>query len=257
MVSSFYFYAMPGTGVALECMLLWRLWRQRLLKNFPYFAAFVFYDVLRTATFVTVFHFKRGWYAPTYWDTEAVALALLFAIVWEVARHLFPVGSTTRQLAWKIVAMIEAVLLPALLFLAWGWSQADFHHYAVLRAWPVVEQYFTVAVSLLLLVISGVARYYGVSFGRNMRGLIGGFGVYLCLYAANFAALQVVSQFHLFWQVLSSLTYSAMIAFWLWAFWKYSPVPAQPSRELDYARSKKRWGYLWAETTSALRRGQN
>lgn len=254
----FPFYAIPGFGIGLDGFLLWRLSRRRQIRRYPYFATFVFFDLLRTVVALAVFHFRREWYARTYWNTEAIALVLLFAIIWEVARHLFPADSALRQLAWKTVILTEAIVIPALSFLAWGWSRSDFHEYPILIVWPIVEQYFTLAVSLLLLIISGVARYYGVAFGRNMRGLISGFGVYLCLYAANFAALQIVPRFHLFWQFLSSLTYSAMAVSWLWAFWQYAPppVPAAIPPE-QFAQYEQRWEHLWTTTTRLLRRELN
>ncbi len=251
-------YAIPGVAIGSDGFLLWRLSRHRQFRRYPYFAAFVSYDLLRTVFAVTVFHFRPSSYATMYWDTEAIALVLLFAIVWEIARNLFPVGSFLRRLAWKTVISTEAMLLPALLLLAWGWSRSDFHEYPVLNVWPVVEQYFTFAIALLLLILSGVARYYGVAFGRNMRGLISGFGVYLSLYAANFAALQIVPRFHIYWQFSSSITYSAMVFSWLWAFWQYAPPPVpEKIRPQHLAQYKQVWEHLWTTTMGLLRHGLN
>jgi hypothetical protein len=252
------YYAIPGIGAGLDGAVLWRLSLRHHIKRYPYFATFLFFDLLRTAVAVAVFHFRREWYARTYWDTEAIALVLLFAIAWEVARNLFPTSSTLRRLAWKIVVLAEAILVPVLSFLAWGWSRSDFHEYPVLLVWPIVEQYFALAVSILLLIISGVARYYGVAFGRNLRGLVGGFGVYLCMYAANFAALQIIPRFHLFWQLLSSLAYGAMAASWLWAFWEYAPPLAPPAiRQEDLTQYRRHWENLWRTTMGLLRRSVN
>lgn len=248
------FYTTAAVGIVLEWLLVWRLWRCGGIKRYPYFATFLVYDLSRSIILVALFYFSPEWHARVYWDTEAFALVLLFAIMWEVVRNLFPAASSLRQLAWKTVLSVEAVLLPCLLFLAWDWRQSGFHEYAVLRLWPVIEQYFTVGVSLLLLVVSAVARYYRVPLGRNMRGLISGFGIYLCLYAANFAALQVVPQYHLAWQWLSTIMYSAMVTCWLWAFWNMAPARHAANASMVRPARREQWNDVWAGALGEARR---
>lgn len=245
-----------GLGIALEGSLLWRLFKHRQTGRYPYFTGFVIYDLARTLLLVGVSHFGRDRFATTYWYTEGIALVLLFAIIWDVARYLFPAESALRRIASKAVISTEVMLAPTLLFLAWAWTRSNFDQYPVLGLWSVIEQYFTVAVSLLLLIIAGVARYYGVSLGRNMRGLIGGFGVYLTLYAGNYAALQIVPRFHAIWQLLSSVTYLAMTTCWVWAFWQYAPPPVPapvPPRYLT--ECKQQWQRLRSTTAGILKRG--
>jgi hypothetical protein len=248
---------MPAVGLTFEALLLWRLFRHRQLKRYAYLSSFLLFELIRSPALVTVYYFNREWYSRAYWNTEGVGLAVFFAILWEVARHLFPSGSPLRRLAWQAVLLSETILIPSLLMLAWGWSASNFDRYPVLKIWPLVEQYFTLAVSLLLLVIAGVARYYGVSFGRNMRGLIAGFGVYLCLYAANFAALQTVPRFHVFWQFISSVSYSAMVACWLWAFWKFAPSPSFAPEFRAPASWKSRWSGDWQTALGDVRHWPN
>ena len=247
------FYALPGVGVTLEGVLLWRLTKLRL-ERYPYLSGFVFYDFVRCFILFAVSHFQWERYGMTYWSTEIVSVFLRFLVIWEVARSLFSRNSVIQRLAWKMLITMEVVLLPALLAL--GWSQASLVHYLYKIVSPIFEQYLSLGQALLLLTLAAVARYYGVPLGRNMRGLIFGFGTYLSLCAINFASLQVFRGFLRYWQLLCPVTFVAMIVVWLWAFWEYTPSPELARiDEAQCVQRKAEWNHLWITTMKALKRG--
>ena len=247
------FYTLPGLGVALEGALLWRLKKLRL-GRYPYLGGFVFYDFVRCFILFTVTYFRWESYRLTYWSTEIVSLFLRFLVIWEVARSLFSRSPVVKRVAWRMLFAIELVLLPTILAL--GWSQASLVHYVYKIISPLFEQYLSLGQALLLLALAAVTRYYGIPFGRNLRGLTFGFGMYLSLCAINFASLQVFRGFFPYWQLLSPMTFIAMIAVWLWAFWEYSPSPERVSiDEAQCAQWNGAWNHAWITTMKAVRRG--
>lgn len=249
------FYALPALGATLEGLLVWRLLKRGLLGRYPYFSGFVCYDLVRTLAGVAAAHFWWDWYAWMYWMTEAISLFLRFLIIWEVVRALFLPKSVLRCLAWKILLSVMAFLLPVLLALSWRQAALIHFHYGMVP--PIFEQYLSLAQALLLLTVVAVARYYGLPLGRNVRGLVFGFGLYLSLCAMNFASFQVVHGFLPYGQVLSPVTYVGLIAYWLWAFWEYAPSPDQTTMHYDKARWHEQWNHLWMTTTSLMRRRPN
>jgi len=247
------FYMLPGLGISLEGVLLWRLTKLRL-RRYPYLSGFVLYDFFRCFILFAITYLRWKWYTTTYWSTEVISLFLRFLVIWEVARSLFSRNSVLQRVAWKMLIAIEMVLLPVILVL--GWSQASLVHYLYKIVSPIFEQYLSLGQALLLLTLAAIARYYGVPFGSNLRGLIFGLGTYLSLCAINFASLQVFRGFFPYWQLLSPMTFVAMIAVWLWAFWEYAPSPGLASMdETQGAQWKAEWNDLWITTMKALRRG--
>src|SRR6266581_530196 len=82
-----------------------------------------------------------------------------------------------------------------------------------------------------------------------LRGLCLGFGIYLLARSMNFASLQVFRGFAPYWRLLTPMTFIAMIAVWLWAFWEYAPSSEQASLDEDqYSQWKTEWQHLWSRT---------
>lgn len=247
-------YALSALGAFLEGLLLFRLFQRGLFKRYPFFSAFVLYDFLRTLVVAGLSHFWPRLYAPLYWYTEMLALAFLVAIIWEIERSIFVTRPGLTRVAKESLLAVGVLFVPAVIGLSW--SQASVFRYPYEIVSPLFEQYLTVTLALLLLCIAGLARYYRVRLGKNMRGLIFGLGLYLSLYALNFAGLQFIQGFLRYWQILSPVAYIGLAAFWLWSFWEFAPAPEPPSQLVD-SHSKEVWNELWTATTGAIRRGQN
>jgi hypothetical protein len=248
------FYTLPLVGVFCEGVLLWVLLKDRLFSRYPYFTGCVLYDFIRCFILFAVTRFWWQSYSLIYWNTEIISLFLRFLIIWEVVRSLFPRNSILRRLAWKLLVSAELALLPLILMLSF--SQSSSIHYFDTYLSPALEQYLSLAQAILLLVPAAAAHYYGISLGRNMRGLIFGFGAYLSVCAANFAGLQAWRWFSPVWRLLSPATYIGMIGIWLWAFRDYAPaigvVGAQPDDRLDWLEE---WHHRWVLTMRLLGRG--
>jgi hypothetical protein len=92
----------------------------------------------------------------------------------------------------------------------------------------------TILLGALLLVIA----YYGVSIGRNLRGIILGYGLYIALDVMFYATRSFLGHsFQSAFSVVRSYSYLVALLVWAVALWSYSPVsvPEAPARlEDDY-----------------------
>jgi hypothetical protein len=247
-----FFYVLPVLSVFLEGLVFWRLSRHRLAFRYPYFGTYVFYTFLRDVSLFPISRYRPDLFAEVYWRTEVVSLFFRFFVNWEFFRGVFPKDSILRDIAWKILWAVEAVVLPAILLLTWNQASSSQYHHLYLR--PIFEQYLSLAQAFLLLVPAGVAWYYGVPLGRNTRGLGLGFGVYLSVSAINFGSLQVFDGFFPYGRFLSPAAFIGMIVVWLWAFWEYRPsseLPGASRTHSDYWPDE-----LAAPLDSARRRTQ-
>lgn len=208
---------LPSSALLLEGLLLWRLSRHRLAAAYPYLTVFVAYDFLSNLVLFPVNYYKLVWFAGVYWRLESISIFLRFLIAWEFFRAIFAQRSALRDVAWKVLVIVELGVLPAILLLSW--RQTSSLQYLYLRRFAAVEQYFSLAQALVLLAAAAVALYYRLPLNRNLRGLGFGFGIYLLVRAVNFASVQIFHQFFSYLRLLTPFTLIGMIAVWLWAFW--------------------------------------
>lgn len=246
-----WFYAVSAVGITLECWLLWLLYTRRLLSRFPYFSAFLLCDFLCNLALVVIAAAHQTWFRWSSGAAIAVSTFTGLFIVWEVVRSAFPQGSTLRHLVQGALLGISSIVFPVVLAICW--SQANLIHFAYKYLPPSFEQYFCLAEALVLLAIAAVARYYAVPLGRNVSGMLFGFGIYSLCCAMNFAALQTLPGYLPSWQILSSALYMGLLGFWLWAFWIYAPPElASEVQSRLAARSEALW-----VNNFAVRRGRN
>jgi hypothetical protein len=225
-------YILPCAATTLQGLLLCRLSKRGLASCYPHLTVFVLFRFFGDLILFPINYYKPEWFAVAYWRLETITLTLQFIVNWEFIRGAFPRRSTLYNLAWKLLLAVEVGVLPAIVALSW--SQASLP-LVYLHVHPAVEQYICLAQAVLLLTPAAVALYYRVPLGRNLRGLCIGFGVYLLVRSANFASLQVVRGFAPYWRLLTPLTFIAMIAIWLWAFWEYAPLPVARISEVREA----------------------
>jgi hypothetical protein len=244
-------YVFPCLAVVLQGLLLWRLSRRESRWRYPYLAAFVAYRLLGDVVLFPIYRYKPEWFGVAYWRIETTSLFLQFLINWEFYRGLFR-RSGLRELAWKLLVFVELGMLPVVLAL--GWSQASSVHYPHVYFLTFLEQYLDLAQALLLLASAGVAWYYAVPMGRNLRGLGLGFGVYLLLRVVNFASVQVFRGFSGYWRVVTPVTFICMIAIFLWAFWEYAPSPElSEMADVPYLAWQSEWQRIWITIRKVLR----
>ena len=90
----------------------------------------------------------------------------------------------------------------------------------------------------LLFGLLGLLAYYAIPLGRNLKGIVYGYGLFL---VSNLVALTlrgVVGQrFQEIWQYLQPSSYLAVLLAWCWTLWSYAPAPRpehEPELENDY-----------------------
>ena len=93
---------------------------------------------------------------------------------------------------------------------------------------PLINNFgFAQAVMILGLLLA--ANYYGLEFGRNIRGIAIGFGVYVSILTANDAMIDLRHGFLPYWAAILPLSSLAMMGIWAWAAWEAAPNPPVPA----------------------------
>jgi len=204
-------------------------------KNFAKYSMFYAYllTVLVTSVFLQIAKptLSGPVYAVLYWRLELVTVALGCGVIVEIsgrvfARHL----SLDRFVKWVAIITFGAI------FLVFAIHVAFLPHWKPVANPAELELDLRIAQAIALLSIVSLTGYYGFEIGKNMKGLILGFGVYVGASIISLTLrLFIGIQFSPVWKIIVPLSYVAALLLWTVALWSYEPAraPASPPEPTD------------------------
>ncbi len=197
-------------GIFLEGLLLLRSWRARHFLKFPFFFSYVGFVLVQSVIRYGVNKFYPSQYANVYWCTEFVGVVAGCAVVLDFYR----------------IALAEFL------------GVAKLARSALLLA-------FVAIFSLLVLVL-----YYAIPLGRNLRGMILGYGLFLGISVINLSffgtfgeEVQSIASF------IQSSAYLLALSLWTISLWSYSPRHAAARKPLSQS-----YVQIFGETQERLAR---
>lgn len=212
-------------GLVTLSLLVWRARVARLLSLFPVFYSYIIYVLCGTVTLTVIYVIRPRWYATGFWFHELVCVLVEFAVLVEIADHMFQPFPAIRHLGRALTLLISftfalVYILPAILQRHEpGATLLDF----ALRA--------SVTKAVILAGLVFTAHRFGLRLGRNVAGLMLGFSIYLGVNVANFAAAQNFGQalyIRILW-VMSPIAFTLCLLVWTIALWELAPMPRTDS----------------------------
>jgi hypothetical protein len=202
-------------------------------KNFAKYSMFYAYllTVLVTSVFLQIAKpaVSDPVYALLYWRLELVTVALGCGVIVEISGHVFAQHvSLDRFVRWVAIVTFGAI------FLVFAIHVAFLPHWKPVANPAELELDLRIAQAIALLSIVFLTGYYSIEIGKNMKGLILGFGVYvgtsiITLTLRLFIGIQIGPV----WRLIGPFSYSAALLIWTAALWSYAPAPASPPGPTD------------------------
>lgn len=218
---------------ALEAALLLRAATRGFLKSYPIFYTYLAYVLIESLSSFYIHVRHPAAYAPFYWYTQIVSVILGYAVVWEVCRQTLSRYPGAFRMARSIVLLIfAAVIFKVLVTPLSGdiWSLA--------RTTAELERAFRSVQAFLILVLVGVLAYYRIQIGRNLLGLVVGYGFFIGTSIINLTFRSFLGEtFQIWWQYLQPMAYLVVLLIWCATLWSYQPNPEpepDPRIEQDY-----------------------
>jgi hypothetical protein len=223
-----------SVGIALELILITRGVQQGLIRRYPAFYSYIGF-VLASDILVYPVRFSPHAYLYFYWTTEFLSLVLGCLVLLEFYRSALAEYPGTARMARAllgllfVVAMIKTVVKTVNVPEWW------------FNATPAqVEGLLRVCQLLSILSLTVLFLFYSIPFGKNLRGILLGFGLFfswsvlcLALVAAGVAKAESL------WSYTLPFSYLLTLVVWTVHLWSYQPNPV-PDRsiplEQDYLR---------------------
>jgi hypothetical protein len=217
------------SGIFLEGLLLFRSWRARHFLKFPFFFSYIAFVLMQSLLRYLVRSVHPVWYPSVYWVTEFMGVVTGCAVVLEFYRiglaRFLGVAKLARMALFLVflVTFIRVLLTSRQGVLGWSPVQT-----ILLER----DMRFVAIVALFLLII--LVLYYAIPTGRNLRGMIVGYSLFLVVSVLNLsffgrfgAQAQAVASF------IQSLGYLLTLCVWTIFLWTSSAQSRAAGTSMD------------------------
>lgn len=209
------------SGITIEAVILTRGLFGRLLKQYPAFYAYLLFVWMQSLLRFSVYHARPQLYAKVFWITEWLGVLVGCAVVFEIYRVGLRTYPGTARLARNLLgfvlllAFVKATVETGNNPLWWS-TAATFDLELALR---VVQALALVALVALFL-------FYAIPFGRNVRGILLGYGLFLGESVVWLSFVPRSSEsFRAFWSHIHASSYFVVLVVWALHLWSYVPNP--------------------------------
>ena len=233
-------------GISLESLLLFRGLQVRLVRRFPIFYFYILFVIADEILRFSAYRWYPKHYAQVYWPTQFLGLFIGSAVIFEIYRvGLIRFPGTARMTRYVLLLVFGAVVAKALTNASDG-----------LLSWLAgtsveLERNLRTVQALAILTLVALFLWYAIPFGRNLKGILLGYGLFIATSLVQFALWYYsIGNVEGFWPYAQPLAYVLVLAVWVGALWSADPVPQiEPPVQLE-----KDYQILAASTRNQLQR---
>ena len=221
------------TGLVLESILLVRALLGNSLKYYSLFYLYLISVLLPSACLFAIYHLWPNFYPPAYWFTQFLNILLGCALVWQVYKVALAQYPGAARMARNVLAFLFILAFTRIFVKAWNspnWIPG--------RTTLETERDLRIVQLVLLIGLVGLFASYAIPLGRNLKGIIYGYGLFTATSVAHLTLRDYLGDsFQRAWQYIQPICYLAVLVVWCLTLWSYAPIPqptTQPRLEADY-----------------------
>jgi hypothetical protein len=222
-------------NMAVEALLLARGLRGNWAPRYRVFYAYILFVLLQSLLRFYLYHSGSSLFPLVYWITEFLAVLIGCGVTFEIYRVGLSAYPGTARMARNLLAMVFVLAVTKTLVEAPNYP----------RWWPMVTstklelalravQVCSIGALVVLFLI------YKVPFGKNLRGIVLGYGLFVSASVIQFASLSIQgTRLVAFWSFAQSFVYVLVLGIWAAHLWSYEEVPEPKVTgrlELEYQR---------------------
>jgi hypothetical protein len=214
-------------GISLESIILFRSFRSKMFSVYPLFYTYVVCVLGTEISRLVVYRFRPPLYTYWWWGTEFLSLLVGYLVIFDILEKGLAAWVGVKRFA-RIVGLI---VLAGIVTFTTIELLARSHLKQELTS-VEVERNLRFAELILLGGILLLVAYYGIPIGRNLKGIILGYGLYVGTMVMDGAARSYLGDsFHGVFSNVRSYAYLASLMVWTVALWSYypNPVPSKPA----------------------------
>lgn len=209
------------SGITIEAVLLARGLFGKLLKQYPAFYSYLLFVWLQSLLRFSVHYARPQLYSKVYWLTEWLGVLAGCAVVFEIYRVGLRAYPGTARLARNLLTFV--------LLLAFVKATVETGNnpqwWSATPAFDL-ELALRVVQALALVALVALFLFYAIPFGRNLRGILLGYGLFLGESVVWLSFVPRTSEsFRAFWSHIHTSSYFIVLVVWVLHLWSYAPNP--------------------------------
>jgi hypothetical protein len=199
--------------------------RGNLLARYPFFYAYAASIFVCDVSLYLVYRWSPATYPAWCWGTEFLNILLGCGIILEIFKHvLSPYPGAERFARITSIVLFAGIFCFAVLYpIVFGAVQARSKYVQVERDLLTIQ-------AILFFAVLAVISYYRTAMGKNVKGMIVGYSVWL---GTSITTLELWSyigpRFSAALNVIQPLSYLTSLLIWAVALWSYDPNPVSDS----------------------------
>ena len=225
-------WLVEGAGLLTQILLLFRGLRGGMFRRYYFFYTYITSAMLASLVMVWIILNSPGLYGKWYWLMQISTLVTGYGILLEIMNHVlapYPGAERCARICGIVafgVIFCFAVLAPVV---TPRWSPGTVIEF---------ERDLRSVQSLFICGLLALIFYYGIPIGKNMKGMVVGYGVYIVTSLMSLAVRAYAGpSFTSVWRVVQPVSLDVSLMIWLVALWSYCPNPVPDSNiplEQDY-----------------------
>lgn len=230
----------------LEGAVVYSLWRRKLVKDFPFFTAFLVSQMVSVAILFPVYNlasdhfFYRYWYFFN-WTASLVEFALGFKVLHEIFMDVFRPYHAMKDLGTVLFRWGTLVMLLVGVVVA---ASAKGDHSVIEQAMVAVQRCVRLAQMGLVLFLLSFASQLGIRWQHRSFGLAVGFGFFaateLMVYALLLNGRGYVTEYQA--TIANMMAYEFSILTWFAYCWMREPEAVAVSTRMKTQRWERSLG---------------
>jgi hypothetical protein len=220
-------------GPFLESLVLMRAVRGGYLQRYRVFYAYVSWVLVCDLSLLLIYKTLPGQYAYFYWSSELFSVAMGCGVVWEIYSVALAHYPGAARMARNVLLFLFVVTFSRVMVFA-----ANEGRWLPGATTLETEREFRIVQFAMLAGLTFLLMHYAVPLGRNLKGIIAGYGLFLASSLVQLTLRQGMGErFQTWWQYIQPASYFLILAIWCASLWSYgpNPNPARKARlELDY-----------------------
>ena len=201
-----------------EAALFLRGLKLRLFSKFPKLYSYIAYVLLTSGIGLVLYFVHPAYYAQAFWLMFTSYLLAEFAILAEIADHLFSPFPSIRYIGRAMIiagTLISAIYVFAMFYEA---RPSDLAILEFARR-MLLAKFFVIVLFML------PALYYRIPINSVVQGVIGGFCFFISIGILNFGGRETLGMtFSPIFSIIGQSSFIAMLLIWTRALWNPSEV---------------------------------
>jgi hypothetical protein len=236
------------SSIALEVLLLLRAVRSRLHFSYPLFYAYVCFVLMQSFLRLTVYHYRPDLYSYVYWTTEFIGVVIGCGIVYEIYHRGLVSFPGTARMARRLLTILFAMAVAK----AIADASSDPRWWAEATVIDIERSIRTVQ-ALAIAALVTVFLIYAIPFGRNLLGILLGYGIFVGVSVIWFTFLPAEGyQYQHLWSYLGPATYDFALSIWVVYLWS----PQSQSALVPDMRLEEQYQRVAARTRQRLQQAR-